>query len=366
MTTEPATDASVDQPEREHSPGGRLRLLHYPPDARPQVRIGRFTMHVRTYRHAVALPVRENVELTRFHGAVYTSDGDLVGASQRAKPGRKYHRNAPHLVDLPSAAAERLAGRTFFAGQLAYQFGHVLLESLPRFWPALDYGAYDNFVVYPNRQRDEAVEIPELLQRVLALVGVRPERIRAVTGRPLVFDSLDVAVAPLRVGAAADPRLLDVFDRVARQVASNRSLDRACLPRLVYLSRSRLDDRRRATNESAIEAMMIDRGFAVVHPQDSDLEWQVALAGNADVLAGCDGSALHLAAFARPGCRVLALDTRSTPNQFLLEQLRSLDAVHAWVAADRLTSRVDTWTADLRRVADGLDATIGDRRPGPG
>lgn len=346
------------------SPRGRTRLLHYPPGAVPTVRIGRFPLRVRTYHDAVAVPLRENAELTRFHGAVYTSDGHLVGESQRAKPGRKYHRNAPHLAELPTARAERLPGRTFFAGQLAYQFGHVLLESLPRFWPQLDYGAYDHFVVYPNRQRDDVVEIPELLRRMLALVDVPAERIRAVIDRPLVFDVLDVAAAPVRVGSAADPRLLDVFDRIAQRVETARSVGDASLSRRVYLSRSRLDDRRRATNEHAIEDMMVGRGFTVVHPQETDLEWQVALARHADVLAGCDGSALHLAAFARPGTRLLALDTRETPNQFLVEQLRGLDAVHAWVAADGLPSRLATWTADLQRVADGLDAAVGPRRPG--
>lgn len=346
------------------SPGGSTRLLHYPPAEVPTVRVGRFPLRVRTYRDAVAVPLRENAELTRFHGAVYTCDGDLLAESQRAKPGRKYHRNAPHLADLPRAGAERLPGRTFFAGQLAYQFGHVLLESLPRFWPSLDYSAYDHFVVYPNRQRDNVVEIPELLRRVLALVDVPAERIRAVADRPLLFESLDVAVAPIRVGSAADPRFLDVFDRVAHRVDAARSVDTASLPRRVYLSRSRLDDRRRATNEHAIERLMISRGFTVVHPQETALEWQVALARRADVLAGCDGSALHLAAFARPGTGLLALDTRSTPNQFLIEQLRGLDAVHAWVAVDGLTSRMDTWTADLGRVADGLDAAVGPGRPG--
>lgn len=354
MTTEQVGESAVEPRAPGRLAGGRLRLLHYPPGVQPEVRIGRFDLQVQTHLDAVALPLQENAELTRFYGAVYAHDGHLVGASQRGKPGRKYHRNATHLAALPLARAERLSGRTFFAGQLAYQFGHVLLESLTRFWPEIDYTAFDHFVVYPNRQRNDVVKIPELLQQVLALAGIPPERIRAVTSRPLVFDSLDVATAPIRVGSAADPRFLDVFDRVATRVATDHLIDTTALPMRVYLSRSRLDDRRRATNENAIEDFMVARGFVVVHPQEIDLACQVALAAHADVLAGCDGSALHLAAFARPGTLLLALDTRRTPNQFLIDASRRLNAVHAWVLTQPLRDRQSPFSADLGRVEEAL------------
>lgn len=362
MITPPRTLESAWASGREAG-GSPVQLLHYPPEARPRVRIGRFPLRVRTYHDAVAVPMRENAELTRFVGAVYSHDGDIVGESQRAKPGRKYHRNPPHRTDVPSMNAERLCGRTFFAGQLAYQFGHVLLESLTRFWPDLRYQDYNHFLVYPNRQRSGAVDVPELLQRVLALVGVDPDRIRVVGDTPLVLDTLDVASAPIRVGSAADLRFLDVFDRIGRDIANDPSAEACRLSARVYLSRSRLNDRRRATNETAIEAMMVARGFEILHPQETDLRRQFTIAAGADVLAGCDGSALHLAAFAREGTRLLALDTRSTPNQFLIDAARRLDAVHAWVGPDQLGSRKDAWTADLGRVGDGLDAVLERNRP---
>lgn len=339
---------------------GRLRLLHYPAEGVPNVRVARYRLDVQSYADAVAVPLQENAELTRFTGAVYEANGDLVGDSQRAKPGRKYHRNPGRLAELPMAGAERLAGRTFFAGQLAYQFGHVLLESLTRFWPVLDYTAYDHFVVYPNRQRAGVVEVPELMRTVLAFVDVAPERIRVVTDQPLVFDSLDVARTPIRIGSAAHARFVDVFDRVASRVMAERSPSRPPTPARVYLSRSRLAEGRRAVNEAQIERLMIERGFDVLHPQEMRIEEQVARAHDAEVIAGCDGSALHLAAFARPGTKLLALDSRPTPNQFLIDRTRPLDAVHAWVPTEPLDGRRATFTADLTRVEEALGLALSD------
>lgn len=344
---------------------GRCRLLHYPADAQPKARVGRFPLHVRTHLGAVAVPVQENTQLTRFLGAVYTEDGNLVGESQRAKPGRKYHRNPPHLAALPADDAERLAGRTFFAGQLAYQFGHVLLESLTRFWPMLDYPAYDHFVVYPNRQRTGAVEVPELMREVLALADVPPDRIRVVTDRPLLFESLDVSTAPIRVGSAADSRLMDVFDRVASRVVAERPPARGGTSSRLYLSRSRLTEGRRALNEAWIERLFTEHGFEVVHTQELGVRDQVARVRDADVLAGCDGSALHLAAFARPGTRLLALDTRRTPNQFLIDTCRGLDATHAWVLTEPLGDRRSTFSADPARVEEALAGLLSDEAPRP-
>jgi capsular polysaccharide biosynthesis protein len=183
--------------------------------------------------------------------------------------------------------------------------------------------------------------------------------------QPIVCESLDVPSAPFHVAAAADPRFLNVFERIGKRVQRRRyhgSL--SSLPRRVYFSRSRLKvnprsaDKRSADNEVEIEEMLARRGFQTVHTQELPLDEQVALARRAEVIAGCDGSALHLAMFSQPGTRMLALDTRRVPNQFLINRARGIDAVHVWAATEVVLNRMANWTINPSRVNEGLDLLL--------
>ena len=359
MTASSAMPGCVEVPRPGWAPSGaRLRVLQVPPERISDVRVTNLPLGLWTYREALALPVADVPGADRLLGALYDRSGNLIDASQRARPGPRWRSNPKVLTDLGARAADEaltLPGRTFFGGQLGHVFGHVLLETLARFWRDLDYATYDQVVLYPIGQPDREIDVPELTLQVLALVGVRRERVHVVQGRPLRFEQIDVGASPIRLVKAVDPRMLAVFDRIANEVdPAIAGLD---APR-IYLSRSRLANRRRTTNEDEIEAMMTERGFAVVHPQELPLLEQIALARQAEIIAGCDGSALHVAAFARAGTRLLALDSRPTPNQVLIGWARGLDAVHVDALAGDRSTRSNAWTANLERVRDALDLRL--------
>ena len=102
--------------------------------------------------------------------------------------------------------------------------------------------------------------------------------------------------------------------------------------------------------------MLSDAGFDVIHPQEMSICEQAIAVGGADVIAGCDGSALHLAVFARPGTVLLALDSRLVPNQFMIDTVRQLDAVHVLASGAPVSDRTVDWVADLGQVQIGLAA----------
>ena len=79
-------------------------------------------------------------------------------------------------------------------------------------------------------------------------------------------------------------------------------------------------------NEPEIEAAARRAGLQVLHPQRLGLPLQIALMAEAQAIAGTDGSALHLAAFARPGTRLLTFDTRNVVNQRIINAVAGLDA----------------------------------------
>jgi O-antigen biosynthesis protein WbqL len=79
--------------------------------------------------------------------------------------------------------------------------------------------------------------------------------------------------------------------------------------RRIYLSRRlHRPGWHRLENEEEVEAVMVEYGFEIVHPQTLPLRRQLALYASADVIAGQYGSALHNAMFGAPGAVVIGLN----------------------------------------------------------
>ena len=86
-----------------------------------------------------------------------------------------------------------------------------------------------------------------------------------------------------------------------------------------------------------------EAGFAVVNPEQMDLDEQLALVADAAVIAGSSGSALHLSAFAPASTRVLEVGDLRSPERPMPMQL-VIDAVrgheHHFVRGDQSVGEV--------------------------
>jgi capsular polysaccharide biosynthesis protein len=208
----------------------------------------------------------------------------------------------------------------------------------------------------PSRKPALEMRRPEL--KLLAVLGVPTEKIVYLDDQPVVFDELTVSSPPFWEKTVADRRFLDVHDRIRQVFEAHDPVGGQPVQRL-YLSRTRLADRKRsALNEPEIEALMEARGFTIVHPQLLPIQRQIRLARSAEIIAGCDGSALHLAAFARPSTMLLAIDARAVPNQFTIDQARGLDALHVLATGSVLGNRSKRWAGDLGQISAGLDLLL--------
>ena len=334
---------------------GTIRRMFFPAGTELPDWTSELPAQVETYPHATALPLRSPGRGPRILGAVYDESNGLIRNTERAKTNQAWAGNPDRLPTAPTRIDD-IPGDTFFGGHLRQAFGHLLLEVLPRFWPEPDLQATDRVVFYPTRVRERSRD-PRLAPYaidVLRALGVDPDRCLMVSNRALRFERLTVASPAfwLKRGFSREVRV--PFRRAGDALATE---GRATVVPRVYLSRSRLGPGpRRARNEADIERIFEAAGFVVVHPQELPMPTQVSLVRGADVLAGCDGSALHLGAFARPGTTLLALDSRVVPNQFMIDQIAGLAAVHALVVAGTPGGRTDDWTADLDRVRAALDA----------
>jgi len=337
---------------------GRMRLLEYPALAPDVVRVERMKLEMKSYPGSTALPIAGTDSSGQKSGAIYSRRGRVIRDSERAvgRRGGRWQSNQRNLHEELPAERIDVAGRSFFLGHWSPGFGHVLLEMIPRLWLRQDYTAYDNFVVYSRRYRSSPVMEPKVwLCDLLALCDIPFDRVVVVRAIPMNFLIIDVTTQPFVLKSVADPRFLDPFDAIRSRVlaAAGGSGD---LPKRVYLSRSQLT-KRAAVNEEDIERAMEREGFTVLHPQTLTIAEQIAILAQVEVIAGCDGSALHMAAFARPGTKLLALDARFVRSQILLDRARGLDAVHLF-AVDQAVPRMAKWTADVQQVEQALDVLL--------
>ena len=358
MTTMGASPAS-SRPVRNGATG-QTRLLHVPADEVVAPLDMDLPVTLGTYDDAIAVPLTTRPGKPRIFGAVYDRDGQLVPESERPKRNRSWRTNPGRLRGRRSDLPLRVPGRTFYAGHFRPAFGHVLVETLPRFWPDLDYGSFDQFALYPTRvgPTRSAPNLPRYAVDLLHALGVWTDRSLLVSTQALQFDQLVVATPAFWLRRGSNPVCAEPFRRIGDAVDDGPQHDR--LPtasRRIYLSRARLrPPQRRALNEGGIEDLMRRAGFAVIYPEEHSVQTQIRLIRRADAIAGCDGSALHLGAFARPGTTLLAIDSRTVLNQLIIDGLSALDAVHVYAANRAIVGRTGDWEADLGRVREAMVA----------
>lgn len=298
-----------------------------------------------------------------FMGGVYDRHGFYVPIS-----GRQIVPAQP-LPDPVSPErfpeARWLPGESVYGGIAYFDFGHILIESIGRLWA--HGGAADSrpLVVYPD---PAMVEMPALYAKTLGPflrpLGIDPARVVLVT-EPLCCERLIVPNNRFVLESHARANAAEIHRRIARGLAP--------FPHhhgeKVFLSRSRVRSLRQVPgNEAELEARMAALGFAIVHPQELPLADQIGLARHARIIAGLDGSALHLGLFARPGTMVISFDNRLNANQFAVEAAAGLRGRHVWIGrSDRpgWTIDVEAAVAFARDCLDEGVPAVGPDQPRP-
>jgi capsular polysaccharide biosynthesis protein len=294
----------------------------------------------------------------RYHlGAVYDADGALVRESLRF-PDKHRARDPKSLALVQGLKIERRIRRALYLGHAFTHFGHFLIETLPSLWWARQVDDDVALIFHPFDEAGRNVFADTAFGRdCLALLGLSPDRIAMAT----VDLAVDELLLPprhydMRTGPRCDFReiyrtLVAAAQAAQPQVAASR----------IFLSRRLLKRRlRRLSNDAAVERRMVRRGFAVVHPQHMSLVDQINAAAGADLIAGVDGSALHLSVFMRPGSRMLVLQTKRRRTVHFMNALLEVEtiSVPATTAAAAGPKRIDL--SELERALDGL----GCPRPG--
>ena len=268
-------------------------------------------------------------------GAVYDGKRNLVQSTLRFNERDIFPADPKFLDDISAASAQPSPDRTALYGGILFPIlGHFFFESMARLWPLL-WGRNTQerrlpvyFHPWPGLDTPRFLDNP-LYRLSLEAIGIRAEDLKVIDA-PLQFDTLIVPAPASAYHLNLDYRMVSIFDQIASSILAQPgpTPQRLGPGRNIYLSRSQWSENRRILNEEAIDAEMTARGFEIVHTQHLSPQDLMAVLVDTDTIVATDGSHAHMAAFCRPGIRIVMLDSRPVPTQFAISVLRQMRAVH--------------------------------------
>ena len=210
-----------------------------------------------------------------------------------------------------------------FVGNVYNQFGHFLLEHMNRAYAALD-KKYKNmkYVLVNNKSVNP---VPEYMFTLLELLGIKRDDI-IILEQTTRFRNVYVPDQGYNLPVYFSIEFGKTFDKIAQNLKTEKSkFDK------VYVSRTKLKSRK-TYGEEKIQNIFERNGFKIIYPETLPLKEQISLIRDCKVLAGCAGTALHLALFMKSGGTVIQIkrnkinkDNAST--QYLLNKTKNINSV---------------------------------------
>ena len=216
---------------------------------------------------------------------------------------------------------EMLEGTWLYGGHWFSHSDHFIIETVTTLWPT---GPDVRGLVFHLYVDQHSSRVADWQARLLELAGYGGLPVRIVEKSPLRVERLIVPSRSIVLNGWAHQECLDVWRRIGDGVP-----DTGSWPSRVYLSRTPSNESQRTQGrpertsperDRALDAALEASGFTVVAPETLPVDDQVRLARSADVLVGQAGTALHLAAFARPGTGVIELGDERSHDRHLPTQ----------------------------------------------
>lgn len=334
---------------------GRVYFINYPEEAHVGHLVDAGPLALEFYDACYASPSSRPAP-RRFTGCLYDDSGSIVSLSQRPS-ALAAHRPAdpPQLV---------VVGRQFqrtdhavYLGRMFFHFGHFLIESLSRAWPLLVMGAtFDNYYFHGWEPVSEKEMLDrEIVQVCFDAIGIPIDRVHLVPPTGDWIYNCTVPQQMFHVNDRCHRKYLNIIEKISRTTTFNEKPSGWIGNNRVYFSR--FYQQVRAENENEVESIFVDHGFDIVYPEKLSFIEQVRIASNAQVIAGCDGSALHLSIFAR-GATIISIDHRSDRNQLInrnqlvIEELCGHVGYHVWARLEKTSP--EGWIADEQIIRSAL------------
>lgn len=248
---------------------------------------------------------------------LFDMNGQLVSSALQ------YRGNKCNFIPVKIEDAEYVDCDVMFLGNAYGHFGHFLLEHLNRAWaikkyakPGMKFVFIDNF----------GAGAKGFVYDFARFLGIKDDEL-LILNHNAMFRNVYVPSQSLNLsGKWQAAEFIQAFDLMRENVLKNKKskYDK------VYVSRCKLPDDMRTYGEEKIQKIFEKNGFHVIYPETLPLDKQIEIIGGASVLAGCAGSALHMAVFMKSGGRVIQINRSLSVKdsggfQYRLCQLRGLD-----------------------------------------
>lgn len=222
----------------------------------------------------------------------------------------KYHT---HIID-----------EAVFLGNSHPEFGHCLTESLSRLW------CYD---LLPKRIPLLFFDFNDnpILQQLLYLLKIDEKTIISNYGTDLIkFKKLYLPSQALNLYGKYSEKLIKMYNEIGFN--ANKLSNGGGLHKNIFLDRYTQGGRRNLKNREWLLSIYKDKGFTIIQPEKLNLMDQIALAYNAEHIAGVCGSQIHLGQFQQKGQMSVFGHTKFFPSDSLcISLIRNID-YHAYVA----------------------------------
>lgn len=234
---------------------------------------------------------------------IYDTNGRFVKDSSIMT---RTHRRHWRKVRVPDNI-EYIDRDVVFLGNMHWLFGHFLLKRLNRLYAVQP----DMDCVFLYRRATDPM--PKYVREFLDMMGVDAGRVHIVR-HPTRFRS--VIVPPRAQDDDFTSRVFsDTFDKMQENLALRSDATEIAAPEKIYVSRDALK-LRRTFGEDSIQRIFEKNGFTIIRPETMSLAHQAMIMRRCRVLAGCAGTALHLAFFMPRGGHVVQIKRNSKVQDY--------------------------------------------------
>lgn len=250
-------------------------------------------------------------------GAIYDKNGRIVIDSLRRSEfaGIKHIADSYIYITKPDLF---LKGEYIYAGHCHNHFGHYLIETLPELYYAVKSRKRILFQRFLGQMN--AVSSSHSLF-FLNFFGISLNDVVFVD-KFIQIESLEVNERIVTINNSISPSAREAYQFVSNSIYSDYEYEK------IFLSRSRLKQDKRGSTEE-LDLLMEKKGFLVIHPQEINISEQIKIIKNASVIAGYDGSALHLSAFMKSGGKVVVMGERRNTNTKMINDLLGHETLYA-------------------------------------
>ncbi|MCM1294077.1 MAG: glycosyltransferase family 61 protein [Muribaculaceae bacterium] len=208
-----------------------------------------------------------------------------------------------------------------FCGSCIGHFGHFLLEGMNRSYLALDAKYSAARMVFVVRGRATP---PRYILPLMDGLNVKSDRLMFLTGAAR-FRRVFVPAQAFNIPLWSSNEMGDTY----RAISKHYGATDAGMGDKIYVSRGAMPERR-TYGENQIERIFAKNGFKIIYPETLPLPKQIAIMSHCKTLAGCAGTALHLALFMPRGGHVIQIKRNSrlkdsADNQNMINQTVGLD-----------------------------------------